>query len=405
MNLKAMYQNITIKQTNFFIVILIFIFSIVFVSLLVEEIYKDYEIALHQSTQTDTKELSNTVLLKQKKEKLKSILIKTVLAVVTLSFILLAMTLVIYKIYHNLLQRDIQTFLDFFEDAVNEKKVINPHAIFFKDFKVMVGFANKMVSTINKQKENLQELNLSLEDKVKVKTADLQKINEKLLLEKSFSEEILGAQKEFLRYTVHETNTPLSVILTSIELYSMKNQKDRQLLKIEAAAKNIFNIYDDLSYLVKKDQVNYPKVAIDLVSFIGARIEFFRDVANLSKIDFFYNPHYRSMYIYFNETKLQRVVDNTVTNAIKYTQAGEIVTIELKNEGSNVDVSVSSKSKTIENPDKIFDAYYRETNNVKGFGLGLKLVKNICEEENVLISINSKDEITTFTYRFKMMGE
>jgi hypothetical protein len=44
----------------------------------------------------------------------------------------------------------------------------------------------------------------------------------------------------------------------------MKNKKDRQLSKIEAAVKNIFSIYDDLSYLVKKDQVPYPKIVMDI---------------------------------------------------------------------------------------------------------------------------------------------
>ena len=87
-------------------------------------------------------------------------------------------------------------------------------------------------------------LNLSLEERVKKKTVDLVEINENLLKEKKFSEDVLKSQKEFLRYTVHETNTPLSIILTSIELYNMKNKKDRQLSKIEAAVKNIFNIYE-----------------------------------------------------------------------------------------------------------------------------------------------------------------
>jgi light-regulated signal transduction histidine kinase (bacteriophytochrome) len=67
--------------------------------------------------------------------------------------------------------------------------------------------------------------------------------------------------------------------------------------------------------------------------------------------------------------------------------------------------SVSSKSKIIKNTEKIFDAYYRESDNIKGFGLGLQLVKNICQEDNVNIDIESTDQLTTFRYKFKMMGE
>lgn len=399
------FKNLTIKQANIFTIIVIFIFSLIFVALLIDEMYKDYNVSLEQTLEIESKGLSTHELAVEKKEKLKALLIKTVLAVVTLSFILFGISLAIYKIFHDLLQRDVQIFLDFFQNAANGQESINPHAIFFKDFKIMVKYANKMVATINKQKENLQDLNLSLEDKVKAKTADLQRINEKLLEKKRFSEGILNSQKEFLRYTVHETNTPLSVILTSIELYVMTHEKDRQLSKIEAAAKNIFNIYDDLSYLVKKDQVNYPKVAVELVAFVSSRVEFFRDVAQMSKIDFSYQPQLESAYVYFNETKLQRIVDNTITNAIKYTQGNETVNISIKSEATFVDLSIASKSKVIENTDKIFDAYYRESENIKGFGLGLKLVKNICDEEKVDIYINSTNELTSFRYRFKMMGE
>lgn len=399
-------KSSTIKQANTFTTVFILIFTIIFAYLLIKENYQDYEKALYKQ-----EHVSVTVNEKIKdydyadtQKQLKRLLIKNTLAIATLSFILFAIMLGMYKIFYALIQNDIHAFLQFFKSAAHEEKVLSPEKIFFKEFKEMVMYANEMVATINEQKLTLKELNRDLEKKVQEKTLNLQRTNTKLLEEKKFSEEILLAQKEFLRYTVHETNTPLSVILTSIELYEMKNKKDRQLSKIEAAAKNIFNIYDDLSYLVKKDQVSYPKISIELVSYLNARIEFFRDVANLSKIDFVYSSDLQKAYVYFNETKLQRIIDNTITNAIKYTLADETVFLHVEQTGVHVTFSVSSKSKIIKNPEKIFDAYYRESENIKGFGLGLQLVKNICEEDNVDIDIKSTDELTTFRYKFKMMG-
>jgi len=262
-----------------------------------------------------------------------------------------------------------------------------------------------MVETINMQKRTLEEMNLGLEDRIKAKTSDLILINKNLEKEKTFSQDLLNSQKEFLKYTVHETNTPLSVILTSIELYVMQNKKDRQLSKIEAAAKNIFNIYDDLSYLVKKDQVVYPKMAINLGEFLTSRLDFFSEVAELSKIRFDAIALTENLYIYFNETKLQRIIDNTITNAIKYTLPNENVTITLTQEGAFVDMSASSRSKEIKDTNKIFEAYYREEEHIEGFGIGLRLVRTICDEEGVKISLDSNNEETTFKYRFQMMGE
>ena len=405
MKMELFLKNMTIKKANLITVGIIFLFSILFVGLLVSDMYQDYEKSLAKTVMMQSYNLSDTNVLAKKQELLKSVLIKTILAIVTLSFILFGIALGFFKIFNAFLQRDIEHFLDFFKDAAHNDKYIDDKELFFQDFQEMVYHVNEMLDTIREQKVSLKELNVSLEDKVKEKTIDLQRINENLLEEKTQKDAILQSQKEFLRYTVHETNTPLSVILTSIELFVMKNQKNRQLSKIEAAAKNIFNIYDDLSYLVKKDQVEYPKAAIDLDLFLVSRLDFFAEVAELSKVHFLYCAELKGRYIYFNETKLQRIIDNTITNAIKYTLADEVIHVSLKEDGIFAELSMGSRSKTIENTDKIFDAYYRENQSQDGFGIGLQLVNRICQEEAVLISLESKDERTTFAYKFKMMGE
>ncbi|MDQ1263989.1 MAG: hypothetical protein QG559_990 [Campylobacterota bacterium] len=405
MKIRLLLQNITIRQANIITVLVLMFFTIVFVGLLVEEIYKDYERTLTQSVYQNSGELLNSELLTQKQQKLKSVLIKTVLVIMTLSFIIFGVFLGLNTLFNKLLQRDTQTFLDFFKNAVDHEIAIDSSAIFFKDFKIMVGYANEMVQKINEQKNVLRELNQNLEERVKKKTADLLTINENLEKEKTFSQDLLKSQKEFLRYTVHETNTPLSVILTSIELYLMKHPKDRQLSKIEAAIKNIFSIYDDLSYLVKKDQVEYKKTAINLNNFVSSRIDFFSEVAELSLLSFEFEVPIEQLHIYFNETKLQRIVDNTLTNAIKYTLAHEKIYVKLVRMGANIELFVSSKSKIIKDTQRVFEAYYREEKNREGFGLGLGLVKSICDEELVDISVASNDALTTFAYKFKAMGD
>lgn len=407
MKIKSLFQNISIKQADVITILVIFFFTLVFVGLLVEELYKDYEIALEQSHVVKNPLISDNTILKQNQKKLKTLLIKTVLAIVTLSFIIFAIFLGLNTLFNKLLQRDTKTFLDVFKNAIDKEEKIDSTNIFFYDFKMMVGYANEMVGKINEQKKNLKELNLGLEERVKKKTAALLQINKNLEEEKIFSQDLLKSQKEFLRYTVHETNTPLSVILTSIELYLMKNPKDRQLSKIEAATKNIFSIYDDLSYLVKKDHVEYKKSVINLNNFLSSRIDFFREVAEFSLITFNFNLPKNEKHVHFNETKLQRIVDNTLTNAIKYTLPNESVYVTLKKVGSYTEFIVSSKSKTIQDTDKVFDAYYREREEKgrDGFGLGLRLVKSICDEEGVDISVSSDETSTTFRYKFKAMGD
>ncbi len=399
-------RTLTIKQANIFTTLFIFLFTIIFAYLLIIENYNDYE----RSLLTKDKFHGESILsleeeIQKTEKKLKALHIKNVIGIGTLAFIIFGIMLGFNKIFNALLERDIEVFLEFFKKTAQKEEVLLEDFVFFKESKIMAAYANKMVDTISQQKRDLKELNLSLEDKVKDKTADLVLINKNLEEEKIFSQELLLSQKEFLRYTVHETNTPLSVILTNIELFAMKNGKNKQLSKIEAAVKNIFSIYDDLSYLVKKNKVQYPKIAIDIDKYLQSRIDFFKEVAEQSKLEFKYIPFTSDVYIYFNETKLQRVVDNTITNAIKYTLVDEVVNISLKREGSFLEFSVGSKSKEIQDTVKIFDSFYREEKHRDGFGIGLGLVKTICNEENVEILLNSNDAKTTFTYKFKMMGE
>jgi len=382
-------ENITLKKANLFTILIVFIFSFFFVVLLTQEIYKDYSRLLDHSIAQLSADVTPQKI--EKELHLKSLLIKTILIIFTLSFIIFTIAFGFYKVLNEILQKDIRNFLSFFEDAVSEKQISTPKSMFFKDFQVMGRYASEMLQTINEQKSSLEKLNVALEKKVERKTEDMEKL--------------LISQKEFLRYAVHETNTPLSVILTSIELYSMKHPKERQLSKIEAAVKNIFTIYDDLSYLVKKEQVSYPKIAIELNEYVRSRIDFFTEVAELSKLSFVFNSYETTTYIYFNETKLQRIIDNTITNAIKYTLANEEIVVSVNAVNIEVDFSVSSRSKEIKDKDKVFDSFYREEKSREGFGIGLGLVKNICNEESVGIFLDSNDEKTTFRYRFKMMGE
>jgi len=227
---------------------------------------------------------------------------------------------------------------------------------------------------------------------------------EKLKKEKEYSQSLLVSQKLFLRHAVHETNTPLSVIMANIELYELEFGKHTMLSNIEAATKNIHGIYDDLSYLTKKDHIFYPKKEIILLDFIKARLDFFNIVALQSQLSFDIHPNCSHASICINETKLQRIVDNNITNALKYTREFESIHIMVFEEEEKTIFEISSNSSLIKDTKKIFDAYYREGNQQEGLGLGLNLVKKICQEEDIEIELISNQNVTSFKYYFKKVS-
>lgn len=241
----------------------------------------------------------------------------------------------------------------------------------------------------------------SLTHLIQKSTLDYQEQSKNLNESKVYSQNLLDSQKQFLKHAVHETNTPLSVIMGNIELYEMENGKNKYLSNIEVALKNLFSIYDDLSYLVKKDQIEYPKHKIDLVDYTRSRVEFFSQVAKKVNSEFIFKAPQEEMIILFNESKLQRIIDNNLTNAIKYTYENEDIYITLKREKDSFKFLISSHSKKIQEPEKIFQEYYREELSKDGFGLGLNLVKRICDEEDVEIYLESNEYFTSFAYVFK----
>ncbi|MDD5716728.1 MAG: HAMP domain-containing sensor histidine kinase [Sulfuricurvum sp.] len=389
--LQRRLSRISLRDLNFYTIVFILIFTVFFSSLLIYDEYQQFALASDQTL----------VGIRGDTNALKGRLIKIIVEISTLALILFGFIIGISKIVNSMIARDMERFLEFFESAHSNTEQIDADELYFTEFKRMAGHANEMASTLDEQRKSLQILNSELEERVKRKTHALQIKNEALEEEQRFSQGLLESHKQFIRYAIHETHTPLSVIMANIELFTMKEGRNRYLAKIEAAVKNVFSIYDDLSYLVKKDQIEYPKKPIDLSEYLEKRLEFFDEVAQFSSLSFEFSRSPYPAWISFNETKLQRVIDNNLTNAIKYTKNGEVIHVGVKCSVEECIFWVESHSQKIHDPQKIFEAYYRERKKTDGFGLGLSLVKAICDEDDVEINIASDIDLTRFEYHFK----
>lgn len=399
--LQRRLSRISLSDLNFYPIVIILILTVVFSSLLIYDEYKGFDKSIHLEVPIQ-KDGNLSVIPQEDVDKaFKQRFIKIVLEIATLALILFGFIVGISKIVNAMISRELDTFLRFFESAHTDMKLIDPNELYFTESRKMASYANEMAKTIQTQRESLLQLNANLEERVRFKTQALQLKNSALEEEQKFSQGLLEGHKQFIRYAIHETHTPLSVIMANIELFNMNEGRNRYLAKIEAAVKNIFSIYDDLSYLVKKDQVEYPKRTIELGEYVEKRLEFFDEVAQFSNLSFDYSRPEFPAWIYFNETKLQRVIDNNLTNAIKYTKSGETIRIGVNCNIEECRFWVESRSQKIHDPEKIFEAYYRERKKTDGFGLGLSLVKSICDEDGVEISIVSEDEMTRFEYRFQ----
>ncbi len=100
--------------------------------------------------------------------------------------------------------------------------------------------------------------------------------------------------------------------------------------------------------------------------------------------------------------ELQRVIDNNLSNAIKFAKKNTDITVELKKEGNDAMMKFTTCSKKIMDIERIFEPFHREEDAKAGFGLGLEIVGGICKKEGVEMIVDSDDKRTQFTYIFKL---
>lgn len=303
-------------------------------------------------------------------------------------------------ITNRILQKEIASFSHYFKEASATYAMIDEKNIHLFEFKTMVHYINAMISVIHQRKEKLKEMNLTLESKVEQKTKDLREQNVLLAHEKDFNASLVKAQDNFIKHSIHEINTPLAVIMTHIDLFKMKEGENRYLTKIEAASKIISNIYEDLSYMVKKNRFLYTKKDFNMSLFLEERIDFFSEIA-LGNNHNIIAEIQNDIWLYFSAEELQRIVDNNVSNAIKYANRSTDIKVTLIQEQEEVVLKFSTNSVKIEDTERIFKAYERENDVRGGFGLGLEIVYSICQKENVKIEVQSDYELTVFSYRFR----
>jgi len=194
----------------------------------------------------------------------------------------------------------------------------------------------------------------------------------------------------FIKDTTHELNTPLSAILANIEMMDtsiMVEKNKKKLHRINIAAKTVSTIYKDLTYLVlEKDRTMNEDIDIDVRRLINDRVEYFDILAQSKNVSFELNL--TPIIFRMDKKKATRVMDNLISNAIKYNQRNGTITITLEPnrlivEDSGIGIEESKLP-------YIFDRYMRFNQSEGGFGIGLSIVKTILDEYHITIEVQSK---------------
>lgn len=190
----------------------------------------------------------------------------------------------------------------------------------------------------------------------------------------------------FIKDTTHELNTPISAIVMSINDKKPLTQKSHERILI--SAKRISEIYDDLTYLFLNSEEQNKKgiEALDLERIITEQTEYFKLFAQKKQIELFVQTE---PFIYnIDKESFIRLFNNLISNAIKYTPMTGKVQVTLKDGILSIKDSGNGIKKNDIN--KIFQRFYRADAINGGFGIGLSIVKTVCDTYNIKIEVDSK---------------
>ncbi len=224
-------------------------------------------------------------------------------------------------------------------------------------------------------------------------------------------EEVNQIKLRFFTDISHEIRTPLSLIVGPIkELLNEFDLSTTAKSKINIAQRNI-NILMRLTNEImdfskyEKRQMGIHASKNDIVAFIKYIKLHFNHLANEKGITFTFDSEDKELSVWFEKSKLEKVIFNLLSNAFKFTQQeGEIRLKCSKNiEQNSVEVSVYNTGLGIPESEltHIFERYYQIDNNTKytGSGIGLSLSKYIVEQHKGRIWVESEyNKYAVFTF-------
>ena len=264
----------------------------------------------------------------------------------------------------------------------------------------------------------IEDLNNDLEQKVVVRTIQLEQAME--LLEKSKEEltNSLSKEKElgdlksrFVSMASHEFRTPLSTILSSASLLAKyiktdeQDKRDKHIMRIKSSVYNLTDILNEFLSIGKiedgKIEANYSR--FDIKEMVESLCNELQGIVKTGQqIQY---THQGNTMVTLDATLLKNVFINLISNAIKFSPENSLIKLS-SDVGNEIVLNISDSGIGISTVDQahLFERFFRANNavNIQGTGLGLHIVGKYVELMNGKIECHSElEKGTNFTITFE----
>ncbi len=243
--------------------------------------------------------------------------------------------------------------------------------------------------------EDLLKLNQHLEDRVKERTGELEKLNDELKL-------LSRAKDKILAVISHDLRNPLSALLLASEMLT-RNTVHKQFESvipfvevIQRNSNNILNQLDDLVQWAKSQQeerILFPE-KLQLAAIVNHSFELLKANGSLKNIRL-QNDIAADIYVSAEVLVLGSILQNLITNSIKFSPPGAVVSVSAKSAAGMVEIMVTDTGQGMNAATR--DGLFQNTspsaagtNNEKGSGLGLMLVKDFVSQLGGTLKVESE---------------
>lgn len=226
------------------------------------------------------------------------------------------------------------------------------------------------------------------------------------------------SMRKMLSNISHDLKTPLTVVLGYIETIRIseninEEERDRLLVKVEIKAKEVLELMNKFFDLAKLESGDKKVLlsAININEVCTKNILHFYDILTAKGLEVSIDIPDNRMFAFANEEALNRVINNLISNAIKYGSDGKIVGLSLSCDDEFIYIEVWDKGKGISelHQDMVFERMYtlddsRNKEN-QGSGLGLTITKRLVEKMDGEIQLRSiPHQKTSFTVKLKRVN-
>ncbi len=244
-----------------------------------------------------------------------------------------------------------------------------------------------------------RELNISRNDEFGSLAQSLNQMARRLKDDYDKQKTLNEKQNQFFADIAHEVRNPLHTISGALDMLQLKELDEKKKMQyLNTAQKQIervVRLFQDIKSLQRYDMDTtfIHKTDFILENMIDEVVNTYAPIANQKELVLSFKCSQRNL-VFADKEKLEQVMDNLISNAIKYTSLGKIevsttknndrVTIEVKDSGIGIDD---------EHLGRLFDRFYRtdkaRSRDKGGTGLGLAVVKGILSAHKTEINVES----------------